>query len=125
MAVETATALRATRRPARAGPLAASVAGVAGVGQGESILDLTLPARIGPMQFAAIGKLVAGPLPAGVRLPHAQGRGLWEPGARRWLVERRRVGPLIRALRRETDPLFRQAGISLDWPASPQAIKTT
>ena len=23
--------------------------------------------------------------------------GLWEPGSRRWLVERRRIGPVIRA----------------------------
>ena len=31
--------------------------------------------------------------------------GLWEPGSRRWLVERRRIGPVIRALQRATDPL--------------------
>ena len=35
-------------------------------------------------------------------------------GGRQWLVKRRRIGPLIRNLRRETDPLFRQAGIDLD-----------
>jgi hypothetical protein len=40
--------------------------------------------------------------------------GVWEPGSRRWLIDRRRVGPVIRALERETDPLFRQAGMSLD-----------
>ena len=40
--------------------------------------------------------------------------GLWEPGSRRWLIERRRIGPVIRALRRVTDPLFRHAGIDLD-----------
>jgi hypothetical protein len=40
--------------------------------------------------------------------------GIWEPGSRRWLVERRRLNPLIRNLRRATDPLFRQAGIDLD-----------
>ena len=39
---------------------------------------------------------------------------MWEPGSRRWLILRRRVGPLIRDLRRSTDPLFRQAGMSLD-----------
>jgi hypothetical protein len=32
----------------------------------------------------------------------------------RWLIERRRIGPVIRALRRETDLLFRRAGIDLD-----------
>ena len=36
--------------------------------------------------------------------------GVWEPGARQWLVERRRMGPVIRELERIVDPLFRQAG---------------
>ena len=44
----------------------------------------------------------------------AQGRGVWEPGARQWLVERRRIGPVIRELEGTVDPLFRQAGIRLD-----------
>jgi uncharacterized protein YmfQ (DUF2313 family) len=39
--------------------------------------------------------------------------GVWEPGARQWLVERRRIGPVIRELERTVDPLFRQAGIRL------------
>jgi hypothetical protein len=30
------------------------------------------------------------------------------------LIERRWIGPVIRELRRTTDPLFRQAGISRD-----------
>jgi len=38
----------------------------------------------------------------------------WEPGSRRWLLERRRIGPVVRALERATDPLFRHAGMSLD-----------
>ena len=42
--------------------------------------------------------------------------GLWEPGSGRWLVERRRMGPLVRKLERITDPLFRRAGINLDQP---------
>ncbi len=40
--------------------------------------------------------------------------GLWEPGSRRWLIERRRINPVIRAPQRQTDPLLRRAGISLD-----------
>ena len=40
--------------------------------------------------------------------------GLWEPGGRRWLIHRGRIGPLLRNLRRNTDPLFRRAGMSLD-----------
>jgi hypothetical protein len=38
----------------------------------------------------------------------------WEPGTCRWLVTRHGSGPVIRALERYTDPLFRQAGLSLD-----------
>jgi hypothetical protein len=40
--------------------------------------------------------------------------GQWEPGSRRWLIHRRRLGPPARELRRTTDPLFRRAGIDLD-----------
>jgi hypothetical protein len=32
-----------------------------------------------------------------LRVRHARAGGLWELGSRRWLVERRRLGPLIRA----------------------------
>jgi hypothetical protein len=40
--------------------------------------------------------------------------GQWEAGSRRWLIERRRIGPVIRALERATDPLFRRVGIHLE-----------
>jgi hypothetical protein len=40
--------------------------------------------------------------------------GVWEPGTRRWLVERRHIGPMIRALEAATDPLFRRAGLVLE-----------
>jgi hypothetical protein len=39
---------------------------------------------------------------------------MWDPGGRRWLIQRRRIQPLLRNLRRDTDPLLRQAGIDLD-----------
>jgi hypothetical protein len=39
--------------------------------------------------------------------------GAWDPGARQWLIERRRIGPVIRELERVVDPLFAQAGIRL------------
>ena len=42
--------------------------------------------------------------------------GVWEPGNRRWLIERRRINPVIRTLRRATDPLFRRIGMDLDEP---------
>jgi len=40
--------------------------------------------------------------------------GVWEPGARQWLVERRRIGPVIREPERTTDPLFRRVDIHLE-----------
>ena len=55
-----------------------------------------------------------------VRCPHEfddlmrKAGGMLEPGSRRWLIVRRRIGPVIRELRRSTDPLFRRAGIDLD-----------
>jgi hypothetical protein len=73
-----------------------------------------VPVRIGPAEFGTFGALIA------VRCPHdldhlmRRAGGQWEPGSRRWLIERRRIGPLVRALRRHTDPLFRRAGLSLD-----------
>ena len=30
--------------------------------------------------------------------------GPWEPGSERELIERRRIGPVVRTLQRETDP---------------------
>ena len=36
--------------------------------------------------------------------------GMWQPA---WLIERRRIGPMIRALQLHTNPLFRRAGLNL------------
>ena len=78
------------------------------------LTDADLPKRIGPCEFSPLGAMIA------VRCPHdfdhlmRQAGGQQERGTRRWLVERRRMGPLFRNLRRDTDPLFRQAGIDLD-----------
>jgi hypothetical protein len=77
-----------------------------------------LPAQIGPCQLSPFGeKWNRRPLPGRVQAADAKGRGLWDPASRRWLIERRRIGPVLRALRRDTDPLFRQAGIDLDGTA--------
>jgi hypothetical protein len=48
--------------------------------------------------------------------------GVWEPGAR-WLVERRRIGPVIRELESTVDPLFRQAGIQRTTPVGDELAK--
>jgi hypothetical protein len=78
------------------------------------MIALNIPARIGPVEFGDLGALVA------IRCPHEfdpvmrRAGGEWEPGSRRWLVERRRIGPVLHTLRRSVDPLFRRAGLALD-----------
>jgi hypothetical protein len=61
-----------------------------------------------------LGTLVAVRCPRDLDPLMRKAGGQWEPGSRRWLIERRRMGPLVRELRRATDPLFRRAGINLD-----------
>jgi hypothetical protein len=73
-----------------------------------------VPARTGPAEFSALGGMIAVRCPSDLDPLMRKASGLWEPGGRRWLIARPRIGPLIRNLRRNTDPLFRQVGISLD-----------
>ena len=73
-----------------------------------------VPLRIGPVEFSMLGGIIAVRCPAELVPLVQKAGGMWEPGSKRWLVERRRIGPLIRNLRRATDPLFRKAGIDLD-----------
>ena len=73
-----------------------------------------LPARVGPAEFGELGRLVAVRAPRELDDIFRRAGGTWEPGSRRWLIERRRIGPVIRALRSSTDPLFRRTGVSLD-----------
>jgi hypothetical protein len=40
--------------------------------------------------------------------------GIWEPGSQRWLLVGSWLVKLVPTLRRETDALFRRAGIDLD-----------
>ncbi|HET7884423.1 MAG TPA: hypothetical protein VFL55_26275 [Acetobacteraceae bacterium] len=37
-----------------------------------------------------------------------------EPAQRVWLLRLHRLNPVLRKLRRQTDPLFRRAGVVLD-----------
>ncbi|HEX4173773.1 MAG TPA: hypothetical protein VHY82_14995 [Acetobacteraceae bacterium] len=73
-----------------------------------------MPPSIGPVVFGTLG--VGWVM---VRCPRQyddlmrRAGGVWEPGSRRWLIEPRRIGPVVRALKRSVDPLFRQAGIDL------------
>jgi len=73
-----------------------------------------LPASIGPVQFGRLGRQVTVRCPRDLDQVMRRAGGEWDPGGRRWLIERRRIGPVIRELARTVDPLFRQAGIDLD-----------
>lgn len=73
-----------------------------------------LPKGIGPAQFGTLGRWVTVRCPRDYADLLRQAGGQWEPGAKVWLVERHRMGPLMRNLRRDTDRLFRQAGLDLD-----------
>jgi hypothetical protein len=74
-----------------------------------------LPSRIGPVEFEPFGaKWVAVRCPSEFNELMRLKGGLREAGSRRWLIARQRINPLVRELRRATDPLFRQAGMGLD-----------
>lgn len=77
-------------------------------------MQLPLPARIGPAELVPFGRMVAVRCPEDLSPLLRKAGAMWEPGGKRWLVHRSRLGPLIRNLRRETDPLFRRAGVNLD-----------
>lgn len=75
---------------------------------------IIVPRQIGPVQFGELGAMIAVRCPLDYDTVMRNAGGQWEPGTKRWLIERRRIGPVIRALERATDPLFRQAGLVLD-----------
>ena len=72
-----------------------------------------IPAHVGPCEFGHLGKLIAVRCPREFDVLMRNAGGQWEAGSRRWLIERHRIGPVIRALQRRTDPLFRRAGLNL------------
>ena len=78
----------------------------------EGLADL--PAQIGPVQLGHLGGWVTVRCPRDLDPVMRRAGGLWDPGAKRWLIELRRIGPVIRVLERTTDPLFRRASIDLD-----------
>jgi hypothetical protein len=76
-----------------------------------------LPDRIGPVEFTELDRrMVAIRCPR--KLAHIVERagGVWEPGTRRWLIRRKRMGTLIRALeagrRSDVPPPWRVAGLT-------------
>jgi hypothetical protein len=72
-----------------------------------------IPTSIGPVVFGTLGHWVTVRCPRQYDELMRRAGGTWNPGARQWLVERRRIGPVIRKLERTVDPLFAQAGIRL------------
>ena len=68
------------------------------------------PSRTGPAEFAEFRRLMAIRCPQDFAHNLQRAGGMWEPCSRRWLVTRHRIGPVIRALERETDPLFPTGG---------------
>ena len=71
-----------------------------------------VPSRIGPVEFGALGGWISVRWPKDYDTFMRRAGGQWEPGTRRWLIERRRIGPVIRALERSVDPLFRAVGLT-------------
>jgi hypothetical protein len=75
---------------------------------------IDVPPSIGPVVFGTLGVgwvMVRCPRQYDELMRRAG--AVWESGTRQWLVERRRIGPVIHELERTVDPLFRQAGIRL------------
>ena len=73
-----------------------------------------IPSHIGPCEFGMLGKLVTVRCPKELAYILRRSGAVGGPGSRRWLVQRRRIGPVIRALERATDPLFRRVGLILE-----------
>jgi hypothetical protein len=72
-----------------------------------------IPESIGPVVFGVGVGWVTIRCPRQYDELMSRAGGTWDPGARHWLIERRRIGPVIRELERVVDPLFAQAGIRL------------
>ena len=75
-----------------------------------------LPRQIGPVSFVPFaGFLVAVTCPREFDpLMRRAGGQRRHRGSHTWLIERRRLGPVVRALRAATDPLLRRGGLDLD-----------
>jgi hypothetical protein len=74
-----------------------------------------IPRQIGPAKIESFaGTLVAVTCPRDFDPIMRKAGGQWQRHTRVWLIERRRLGPVVRALRATTDPLLRRAGLDLD-----------
>jgi hypothetical protein len=73
-----------------------------------------IPERIGPCRIGRLGAWITVQCPGEFDALLMDAGAVWEPGERRWLVSLRRLGPVLRKLRRQSDPLFQRAGVDLD-----------
>jgi hypothetical protein len=74
---------------------------------GVVIAEADIPPQIGPAAFGQLGRSVTVRCPLEFAPLMRSAGGTWDPGGQRWLIHVRRIGSVIRTLRRETDPLFR------------------
>jgi hypothetical protein len=72
-----------------------------------------IPEHVGRCRFGRLGAWITVQCPEEFDALMQQAGAVWEPGQRRWLLRLRRLGPVLRALRRQTDPLFRRTGLDL------------
>jgi hypothetical protein len=61
------------------------------------------PARVGPCRFGRLGRWITIRRPSDLARVMRQAGGAWDPGRRQSCIEERRIDPLVRALRRQTD----------------------
>jgi hypothetical protein len=75
--------------------------------------EIDLPAHVGPCEFSTLGKLIAVRCPKELAhiLQRGRRRSLGRGGG--W-CNGCRIGPVIRARERATDPLFRHVGLILE-----------
>jgi hypothetical protein len=73
-----------------------------------------IPQNVGPVRFDQFGRQIAATCPREYDQLMRNAGGQWEAGSRRRLLQRHRIGPVIRTLRRSVDPLFRHAVLVAD-----------
>ena len=73
-----------------------------------------IPRQVGPCRFGRVGTWITVHCPPDYDTLMRNAGGTWDPDHHRWLIEQRRMGQLLRHLRRRIDTLFRQAGDDLD-----------
>jgi hypothetical protein len=58
------------------------------------------------VEFSMPGGMIAVRCPVELAPIMRRAGGMWEPGTRRWLIERRRIGPVLPALAARVAPAF-------------------